>query len=122
MKNHWLQLAQERLIVWGQKKLERKPTALDRVGCRRMLFYIKNRINKVLEKQLFDNTAAYEKPKTADITEQVFCEIVDIFEDIIRLKGGIGYSVTQEVDNRIKIKFQPTKVADHIYLNFKIID
>ena len=35
-------------VIWGQKTLQRAPTALDRVNVRRMLFYVEKSIKSVV--------------------------------------------------------------------------
>ena len=44
----------EGFVVWGQKTLQRRPTALDRVNVRRLMFVIEKRIRSASRQLLFD--------------------------------------------------------------------
>lgn len=41
-------------VIWGQKTLQRTPTALDRINVRRLMFYIEKRIRSASRQLLFD--------------------------------------------------------------------
>ncbi|MDP6771710.1 MAG: phage tail sheath subtilisin-like domain-containing protein, partial [Anaerolineales bacterium] len=44
----------EGFLVWGQKTLQRTPTALDRVNVRRLMFVVEKRIRQASRRLLFD--------------------------------------------------------------------
>tara|TARA_Y100000034_G_C6835691_1_gene377618 strand:- start:369 stop:740 length:372 start_codon:yes stop_codon:yes gene_type:complete len=120
MKNHWLLQSRQRnnpiinfdgraddLIPWGKKTLERKPTAMDRICVRRMMFYIQKRMREIL------------RSNRTEITEEVINASVDLLEDIRSRKGCSSYSVDYSHD-KIQIGFVPIRGVESILLNLEI--
>ena len=111
-------------LVWGQKTLQRNPTALDRVNVRRMMFYIEKRIRSRSRRLLFD-------PIDDKFTEQFIQLASAVLADVVSGRGIYDYFVQADstlntpdtIDRnefRARIGVQPTKAAEFIFLEFAI--
>ena len=113
------------VVVYGQKTLQTKASALDRVNVRRLLIALKNYISEVAQNLVFEqNTIAKRNAFLAQVnpyleTEQqrqvlyAFKVIMDDSNnpaDVIDRNQMIG-----------QIYLQPTKTAEFIYLDFNIL-
>ena len=113
------------VCVWGQKTLQRKPTALDRVNVRRLLIALKDFIGGV------SRTLVFEQNTT--VTRNRFLSQVNPYlESVVQRQGLYAYKVvmddtdnTPDVVDRDQlvgqIYIQPTKTAEFIILNFNIL-
>lgn len=111
-------------LVWGQKTLQRRPTALDRVNVRRLMFYIEKRIRAAVRGLLFD--------PNDDIFRKTFVSIVaGILEDVKRGRGLTDYFIKADeelntpdvIDRnefRAQIGVQPTRAVEFMFLEFSI--
>lgn len=111
-------------VIWGQKTLQRTPTALDRVNVRRLMFYIEKRIRVAARQLLFDPhdqqlEQAFVRIATAILTEvQVGRGITDF-----RVKCDSELNTADVIDRnelRARIGVQPTKAAEFIFIEFSI--
>lgn len=111
-------------VIWGQKTLQRTPTALDRVNVRRLMFYIEKRIRSVSRQLLFDPhddelRQKFVRLATAILTEvQVGRGITDF-----RVKCDEEINTPDVIDRnemRARIGVQPTKAAEFIFIEFSI--
>jgi len=112
------------VCVWGQKTLQRKPTALDRVNVRRLLIALKGFIGGVARTLVFEQNTA--------VTRNRFLSQVNPYlESVVQRQGLFAYKVimddtnnTPEVIDRNQlvgqIYIQPTKTAEFIILNFNL--
>jgi hypothetical protein len=113
------------VVVFGQKTLQTKPSALDRVNVRRLLISLKSYISQVADNLVFEqNTAA---------TRNQFLSQVNPYLDSVQQRQGLyAFKVVMDDTNNTPdvidrnqlvgaIYLQPTKTAEFIYLNFNIL-
>ena len=113
-----------KLVIYGQRTLLAKASALDRVNVRRLLIYLRRQIRAVANQIIFE-------PNTAATLER-FNSLVNPILASIRAKGGLDrYKVvidstttTQaDIENntiRGKIFIQPTRSIEFIALSFEL--
>jgi phage tail sheath protein FI len=111
-------------LIWGQKTLQRRPTALDRVNVRRMMFFVEKRIRKASRALLFE-------PHDKNLREQFVRMSGDILEDV-KLRRGIHEYIVQADEElntpdvidrnemRARIGIQPIRAAEFIFIEFSI--
>ena len=113
------------VTVFGQKTLQKKASALDRVNVRRLLIELKNYISQVADNFVFEqNTAA---------TRNNFLLQVNPYLASVQQRNGLyDFRVVMDESNNTPtvidnnqlvgaIYLQPTKTAEFIYLNFNIL-
>jgi len=112
------------VCVWGQKTLQRKPTALDRVNVRRLLIALKDFIGGVARNLVFEQNTA--------VTRNRFLSQVNPYmESVVQRQGLYAYKVIMDESNNTpdvidrnqlvgQIYIQPTKTAEFIILNFNL--
>lgn len=110
--------------IFGQKTLQRRPTALDRVNVRRMMFYVERQIKNRSKSLLFE--------PNDENTRATFVRIAKDVLDTVSLGRGISaYSVlcdktinTPDVidrnELRAKIGIVPTKAVEFIFIEFTL--
>jgi phage tail sheath protein FI len=112
--------------VWGQKTLQRTPTALDRVNVRRLMLYLE----KVVATSV--RTINFE-PSDRTTWIQVINLIEPFLESVKSRRGVTEFKIvcdettnTKDVIDRnemnIRIFIRPTKTAEFISVNFIITD
>lgn len=113
------------VCVWGQKTLQRKPTALDRVNVRRLLIALKDFIGGV------SRTLVFEQNTT--VTRNRFLSQVNPYlESVVQRQGLYAYKVVMDDTNNTpdvvdrnqlvgQIYIQPTRTAEFISLDFILL-
>jgi phage tail sheath protein FI len=113
------------VTVFGQKTLQKKASALDRVNVRRLLIELKNYISQVAD------TLVFEQNTTA--TRNTFLLQVNPYLSSVQQRQGLfsfrvvmdeSNNTPQVIDNNQlvgAIYLQPTKTAEFIYLTFNIL-
>jgi phage tail sheath protein FI len=113
------------VVVFGQKTLQRKATALDRVNVRRLLIALKDFIGQVANNLVFEQNTT--------ITRNRFLSQVNPYLDSVVQKQGLyAYRVVMDESNNTadvidrnqlvgQIYIQPTKTAEFIVLNYNIL-
>ena len=112
------------VCVWGQKTLQRKPTALDRVNVRRLLIALKDFIGGVARNLVFEQNTT--------VTRNRFLSQVNPYlESVVQRQGLYAFKVVMDESNNTpdvidrnqlvgQIYIQPTKTAEFIILNFNL--
>lgn len=112
-------------VIYGQKTLQAKPSALDRVNVRRLLIQLKREIGKIAEGFLFEQNNATTRAK--------FVNQVTPYLDTVQQKQGLySYRVVMDETNNTPdvvdrqqlvgaIYLQPTKTVEFIILDFNIL-
>jgi hypothetical protein len=112
-------------VVFGQKTLQKKKSALDRVNVRRLLIELKSYISQVA------NNFVFEQNDTA--TRSNFLSIINPYLASVQQQQGLtAYQVVMDetnnppnvVDNNQligQIYIQPTRTAEFIILDFNIL-
>jgi hypothetical protein len=113
------------VTVFGQKTLQKKASALDRVNVRRLLIELKNYITQVAD------TLVFEQNTTA--TRNNFLLQVNPYLASVQQRQGVySFRVVMDETNNTStvidnnqlvgaIYLQPTKTAEFIYLTFNIL-
>jgi phage tail sheath protein FI len=112
------------ICVWGQKTLQARPSALDRVNVRRLLIAVKKFIASSTRYLVFE--------QNTDVTRSRFLNIVNPYMESVRANQGLyAFRVIMDqtnntpdlVDQNIlygQIFLQPTRTAEFIVLDFNI--
>jgi hypothetical protein len=115
----------EGVVVFGQKTLQKKPTALDRVNVRRLLIALKGFIGQVANNLVFE--------QNTNVTRNRFLAQVNPYmESVVQRQGLFAYKVVMDDTNNTpdvidrnqlvgQIYIQPTKTAEFIILNFNVL-
>jgi hypothetical protein len=115
----------EGVVVFGQKTLQKKPTALDRVNVRRLLIALKGYIGQVANNLVFE--------QNTNVTRNRFLSQVNPYlESVVQRQGLFAYKVVMDDTNNTpdvidrnqlvgQIYIQPTKTAEFIILNFNVL-
>jgi len=111
-------------VIFGQKTLQRKPTALDRVNVRRLMLTVEKRLRIASRSLLFE--------PNDDIFRQRFGIIASGILDTIKVGRGItDYIIKSDAELntpdvidrnefRARIGIQPVRAAEFIFLEFSI--
>jgi hypothetical protein len=113
------------VVVWGQKTLQARPSALDRVNVRRLLIRLKKFIASASRYLVFEqNTSA---------TRNRFLNIVNPFLESVQANSGLSaFKVVMDDSNNPpdvidrnqlvgQIFIQPTRTAEFIVLDFVVL-
>ena len=113
------------VVIWGQKTLQVKSSALDRINVRRMLIAVKKYVASITQYLVFEqNTAA---------TRSRFLNIINPYLESIQQRQGLyAFKVIMDdtnntsdlIDRNIlygQFYLQPTKTAEYILLDFNIM-
>lgn len=112
----------EGLVIWGQKTMQRKPTALDRVNVRRLVNYLKKSVGNGIRRYIFEanNSSTWTDLKT----------VVNPILAGVKNSGGIyEYKITiqptaEDIENNrmpLNIYIKPTKTAEFIPITFNLL-
>ena len=112
------------VVVWGQKTLQKKPSALDRVNVRRLLIKVKKFIASSSRFLVFEQNTAQTRAR--------FLNIVNPYLEQVQSQSGLNaFRVVMDdtnntpdvVDRNIlygQIFVQPTRTAEFIVLDFTV--
>ena len=112
------------VVVYGQKTLQTRASALDRVNVRRLLIALKSYISQVA------NTLVFEQ-NTIATRNQFLSQVNPYLESVQQRQGLYAFKVVMDDTNNTPdvidrnqlvgaIYLQPTKTAEFIYLDFNI--
>lgn len=111
-------------VVWGQKTLQRLPTALDRVNVRRLMFVAEKRIRAASKSLLFDPNDDQFRSKFVELAKGILQEIQvgrGIYDFIIVADTTLNTpDVIDRNEFRAKIGIQPTRAAEFIFIEFSV--
>ena len=113
------------VVVFGQKTLQKRASALDRINVRRLLIELKSYISQVADNLVFEqNTIA---------TRNNFLSTVNPYLESVQQRQGLyAFKVVMDDSNNTpdvidrnelvgQIYIQPTKTAEFIYLDFNVM-
>ncbi len=115
---------QEGVVVWGQKTLQLKSSALDRINVRRMLLTIRKVIAKIGRKLVFEPNVQATWDRFSNEVNPYLARVrknfgVDDFKVLLDER-----TTTQDlVDRNImfaKIAIKPTRSAEYLYIGFYV--
>ena len=113
------------VCIWGQKTLQQRPTALDRINVRRLLIAVKKFIASSSRYLVFEQNTLQ--------TRNRFLNIVNPYLESVQQRQGLyafrvvmdeSNNTPEEIDrNRLigAIYLQPTKTAEFIVLDFNVL-
>jgi phage tail sheath protein FI len=113
------------VVVFGQKTLQKKPSALDRVNVRRLLIELKNYISQVADTLVFEQNNV--------ITRNNFLSQVNPYLASVQQRQGLtAFRVIMDESNNPpsvvdqnqlvgQIYLQPTRTAEFIILDFNVL-
>ena len=113
------------LVVFGQKTLQTKASALDRVNVRRLLITLKDYISQVADNLVFEQNSI--------ATRNAFLSQINPYLASVQQRQGLyAFKVIMDDTNNTadvidrnqlvgQIYIQPTKTAEFIYLDFNIL-
>lgn len=110
--------------IWGQKTLQRTPTALDRVNVRRMMLFVEKSIK-------FDSRALLFEPHDEQLRQEFIRLAVNTLTNVQNQRGLAAYIVqcdtelnTPDVidrnELRARIGIQPIRAAEFIFIEFSV--
>jgi len=113
------------VCVWGQKTLQKKPSALDRLNVRRLLISLKQFIGGI------SRTLVFEQNSTAT-RNRFLAQVNPYLSSVVQRQGLYAYKVVMDATNNTadvvdrnqlvgQIYIQPTKTAEFVILNFNIL-
>ena len=115
----------EGICIWGQKTLQARPSALDRVNVRRLLIAAKKFIASATKFLVFENNTSATRNRFLNIANPYF-------ESVQQRQGLYAYKVIMDATNNTpdvidrnqmigEIFLQPAKSAEFIILDFNIL-
>lgn len=111
-------------VVWGQKTLQRRPTALDRVNVRRLMFVIEKRIRQASRGLLFEPHDDQFRARFIDIATRILQEVRvgrGLTDFIIKADAELNTpDVIDRNEFRARIGVQPTKAVEFMFIEFSI--
>jgi phage tail sheath protein FI len=114
----------EGVVIWGQKTLQARPSALDRVNVRRLLIAVKKFIASSTRYLVFE--------QNTDATRLRFLAIVNPYLESVKNRQGLyQFRVVMDQSNNTpdlidqnilygQLFLQPTRTAEFIVLDFNI--
>ena len=113
------------VVVYGQKTLQTKASALDRVNVRRLLISLKSYISQVAQNLVFEQNSIATR-------NQFLSQVNPYLESVQQRQGLYAFKVIMDDSNNTadvidrnqmvgQIYIQPTKTAEFIYLDFNIL-
>ena len=111
--------------VWGQKTLQVRPSALDRINVRRLLIAVKKFIASSSKYLVFEQNVT--------VTRNRFLSIANPYLESVQQRSGLyGFRVVMDESNNTpdiidrnilygQIYLQPTKTAEFILLDFNVL-
>ena len=111
-------------VVWGQKTLQRKPTALDRVNVRRLMFVIEKRIRAASRVLLFEPHDEIFRQRFIQIATAILEQVQvgrGLTDFIIKADEELNTpDVIDRNEFRARIGVQPTRAVEFMFLEFSI--
>lgn len=111
-------------IIMGQKTLQRRPTALDRVSVRRLLLTIEKRLRVIARGLLFDPHDDILRAKFIRLANEVLNQVRigrGLNDFIVKCDTEINTpDVIDRNEFRAKIGIQPVRSAEFIFMEFSV--
>lgn len=94
---------------WGQKTLQQKPSALDRINVARTVMFIETTLRDAARAHLFENNTAYERM-------QITLQFGQFLDTVLNAGGLSKYSVVCDSSNNTAQVLQNNQMVIDIYL------
>ena len=112
-------------VVWGQKTLQRTPTALDRVNVRRMLFYVEKSIKSIAKQYLFEPNNAATRSAFINACSQILTKLVTnngAQDFVIKCDEELNTpDVIARNELRARIGIVPVYAIEFIFIEFNLV-
>jgi hypothetical protein len=116
---------QEGVVVWGQKTLQSKPSALDRINVRRLLLQVRRLVAAASQTLVFEQN-------DQTLRDQFLAKVEPILLQIKNQRGLTAFKVVMDDSNNTnetidrntlvgKIQLKPTRTAEFIDLTFQVL-
>jgi phage tail sheath protein FI len=116
---------QDGITVWGQRTLQRRSSALDRVNVRMLLIYIKKNLGRALRQFVFE-------PNDSILWAQVLSVCNPFLADIVARRGLYAFKVVCDETNNtperidrnelwVSVFLKPVRAVEFIVLNLVIL-
>lgn len=123
--NAIVKFPQDGITIWGQRTLQRSASALDRVGVRMLLIYLKKNLTRVLRNFIFE-------PNDRVLWAQVDAAVSPFLADVQARRGLTAYKVIVDETNNtperidrnelwVSIIIKPTRSVEFVVLNLAVI-
>jgi hypothetical protein len=123
--NPIVKFTQDGITVWGQRTLQRKSSALDRVNVRMLLIYLKKNLVRLLRNYVFEPNDKFTRAEVVGVS-------APFLADVQARRGLTGYKVVCDESNNtperidrnelwVSIFIKPTRAAEFIVLNLVIL-
>lgn len=123
--NPIVKFPQDGIVVFGQRTLQRKQSALDRVNVRMLLIYLKKNLVRELRFFLFE-------PIDNLLFAEITASIKPFLEDVMARRGMTGFKVICDASNNppatvdrnevhVAVLLRPTRAAEFIELDLVIL-
>ena len=120
------QFPNEGIVIFGQKTLQKKPTAFDRVNVRRLFLDLEKRTKRTMKYFIFE-------PNTFLTRTKVVNTLTPIFENAKQTEGVYDYLIvcdernntTDRINNNelvVDIYLKPVRAAEFILVNFYAVN
>jgi hypothetical protein len=116
---------QQGIVIWGQKTLQVRQSALDRISIRRLLLQVRRLISAASLTLLFENN-------DQTLRDQFLAKVEPILLQIQNQRGLTSFRVVMDESNNTdetidrnmligKIQLKPTRTAEFISLDFQVL-
>ena len=113
------------VVVFGQKTLQKRASALDRVNVRRLLIELKGYISQIADTLVFDQNSIATR-------NSFLAQVNPYLESVQQRQGLYAFKVVMDESNNTadvidrnqligQIYIQPTKTAEYIILDFNVL-
>lgn len=110
--------------VWGQKTMQRTPTALDRVNVRRLLTTLEKRVRKSVITMLFDPNDSVFRRNFETRVKKILEEVRvgrGLYDYVIKADAELNTpDVIDRNEFRARIGIQPIKAVEFIFIEFSV--
>lgn len=109
-------------VIFGQKTLQAKPSAFDRINVRRMFLYLEKAVRKTIKYFVFE-------PNTFSTRQNILAVLTPIFQRVKSTQGCYDYLIVCDERNNppvvidsnelvVDIYIKPVRAAEFILVNF----
>ena len=110
------------LVIYGQKTLQKRSSALDRVNVRRLMIEVKKKVKDMAAGLLFEQNSTALQNNFRSKLDPYLASIVQrngLYDYAISLDGNTSEAIDRN-EFHCSISLQPTKTVEFVYINFTI--
>lgn len=111
-------------LLWGQKTLQRIPSALDRINVRRLMFYLEKQVRASGRNLLFEPHDAQLRKQFVAIADRILSQVKvlrGLNDYIIQCDEELNTpDVVDRNELRARIGVQPVRAAEFIFTEFSV--